>query len=1130
MNILSLNCRGLNSSDTPIIPYIHWLLATVKPMFLFLQETKCSLTHVQSLLRSTKPRTVVGVDALGSSGGLVVVSWAPFAVDVLSSMCNYVFCKISANNEMIWYVLFLYGESRQESRPLLWDQLLHLLAPYPDFLIIGDINQLDHYGDKLGGATIIRGWEEFTNWKHTLELQDIPFVGPRFTWTNNRDAIFYQTEPPSQVHRRPYQFENWCLIHPDLPNIISSVWRIPIAGSTMYRFTKHLSIFRTQIRRWCLDHKVVWGIDWQELSTKLAANATHISTLPQDKYVQMGELPTKFFYNKMRQKQRSAYIYLLWTADEQWTEDGPTIVNTILHYFKVAYGPSRVSNASDQVQDEAIDLVLRDLNLPHLSLSQQQQLLRPFSKDEVHEAMFSIGQGKSPGLESSTAEFFKHHWVSLGNEVFQAVNHFFTTGFILHEWNQTLIVLLPKGQNPEDVTQFRPISLCNTIYKCVSKCLVNRLRPLLCDLITEYQSAFIPGRHMDDNILISHELTHVLNKRRRGNVHLAALKIDMNKAYDRINWRFLLKVLQAYGFPAQWIQLISQCIFTVTYRILVNGQVTESFPSHCGLRQGDPLSPYLFLFCMDIFSRMLIMAMDIRLFDGFRAHRYAPSISHLFFADDALLFFKASITSCTKLSNLLARFYHISGQMLSLRKSFVKFSPNVSEHMGQEYKRILQLMLKSPWAHILELLHLQKGAGGLGLRSIAVHNRSLLIKKVWRIHRNSNVLISKVFSGQTLGPGSSIATLRSMRSQCSWGARGLIQAEKVLLTNYVWKIGSNSRLLAGKERWVHRKIPLFRDNVSLRTAATVSIASLLLPQQQGWNVSRLHSLFHSSTVRDIRALEVPRLTNQADISIWPFTTSGQYITKSGYYFLSRHTDIYSMNPPLNSDFFRILWGLRIMPKWKLFLRKLFHNGLATTANLAYRGLAISDGCPSWSESQGQRHSATLHLLATPFPQPSSLREALGPPGFFFAHFGISFCGVPQLHIQVDGSWKKSSPLAGIAWGIDHVTTNAREGQGNCIYAESALVAEARACLGALIWAQARGYRQILIYTDSEVLVWSLLHQVTQPISIAWTLNDIRYLGQQLQWCRIIKANRQQVQKAHELANHVRLGHIPMATL
>ncbi|XP_048491396.1 uncharacterized protein LOC125492725 [Beta vulgaris subsp. vulgaris] len=262
-----------------------------------------------------------------------------------------------------------------------------------------------------------------------------------------------------------------------------------------------------------------------------------------------------------------------------------------------------------------------------------------------------------------------------------------------------------------------------------------------------------------------------------------------------------------------------------------------------------------------------------------------------------------------------------------------------------------------------------------------------------------------------------------------------------------------------------------------------------------------------------------------------------------------------------------------MPKWKIFLWKLFHNGLATTANLSYRGLAISDKCPScnlepetsqhifrfcslataawqtsklciisnatplvafkdwliawihyfyqqdgynglrlpefvailWAIWQGRNNkvfNGTIPDLAllrsfqdkgiqqhftfttNPIPRPSSLHGAPGPPGFLFAHFGSAFCEVPQLHLQVDGSWKKSSILAGIAWIADHVTTQATEGQGGCIYVESPLVAEAQACLGALIWAQARGYCQILIYTDSEVLVRSLLHQDTQPISIA----------------------------------------------
>lgn len=150
----------------------------------------------------------------------------------------------------------------------------------------------------------------------------------------------------------------------------------------------------------------------------------------------------------------------------------------------------------------------------------------------------------------------------------------------------------------------------------------------------------------------------------------------MSKAYERVKWDFILRALSTYGFPGYWIQLINQCISTVTYKDLINGHTSNHFRPNCGIRQGDPLSPYLFLFYMDILSRMLQLGTDIGQFKGINIIRGSMSISILFFADDALLFFKAA-TSCQNIKDIVSRFCDISGQELNLSKTHFKLSLDV---------------------------------------------------------------------------------------------------------------------------------------------------------------------------------------------------------------------------------------------------------------------------------------------------------------------------------------------------------------------------------------------------------------------------------------------------------------------
>jgi hypothetical protein len=171
----------------------------------------------------------------------------------------------------------------------------------------------------------------------------------------------------------------------------------------------------------------------------------------------------------------------------------------------------------------------------------------------------------------------------VANSLFQFVNQVWVNPSLISFINNTLIVMIPKVDKPEFVSQFRPISLCNVVYKIISKVIVRRIKPFLNDVISPYQSSFILGRSIHHNIIVAHEMVHSMS-RMKGKKMFMSIKIDLEKAYDRLNWNFIEKCLEDCKFPPKLIQVIHHCISSPSYKIMWNGEKTDSFNPTRGIR------------------------------------------------------------------------------------------------------------------------------------------------------------------------------------------------------------------------------------------------------------------------------------------------------------------------------------------------------------------------------------------------------------------------------------------------------------------------------------------------------------------------------------------------------------------
>ncbi|GJY28735.1 RNA-directed DNA polymerase, partial [Tanacetum coccineum] len=256
-----------------------------------------------------------------------------------------------------------------------------------------------------------------------------------------------------------------------------------------------------------------------------------------------------------------------------------------------------------------------------------------FSLDKIKQAVWSCGCNQAPGPDGFTFRFIKQFWDIIKEDIQNFVNEFYEHGTIPVGCNSSFTTLIPKVSIPISYRDYRPISLIGIQYKIVAKLLANRMVKVIDDLVHPVQSAFVKGHQILDVPMVVNEVIEWYKKKKK---KYMLFKVDLDKVYDSVSWDYLLQIMTWMGFNEKWIQWIRACLISSRASILVNGSPTKEFPLQRGLRQGDPLSPFLFILAIEGLHVAMEDAVEHGIFCDIRAGLGEARISHIFYADDAM--------------------------------------------------------------------------------------------------------------------------------------------------------------------------------------------------------------------------------------------------------------------------------------------------------------------------------------------------------------------------------------------------------------------------------------------------------------------------------------------------------------
>nr|GEW31422.1 hypothetical protein [Tanacetum cinerariifolium] len=510
-------------------------------------------------------------------------------------------------------------------------------------------------------------------------------------------------------------------------------------------------------------------------------------------WLDVGDSNSAYFHKSIKSRNQRSRIEVILNADNVLVS-GPKVPNVFVQHYEKFLGT---------------DMACDELNYDGLFQKQVSEqacsfMIRPLTNSEIKTAMFSIGGDKALGLDGYTSAFFKKGWDILGQDVCKAVHDFFINGHLLKEINHTFIALIPKVPTPHRVNDYRPISCCNVIYKCISKIITNRIIEGIKEVVSDNQSAFVPGRRISDNILLTQELMYAYH--RDIGPPRCDFKIDIQKAYDMADWRFMGIILKQFGFPPLITKWIMACVSSTSFSIGVNGDIHGFFRRKRGLRQGDPLSLYLFTLVMEVLT--LILQRRVRESDSFRFHKYCEDLQiiNVCFADDLFIFARGDVDSAWVIRDSLEEFTRVSGLVQSLPKSTTFFC-NVANHVK------LAILNTMPFAEgKLHVIYL-----GVPLIPTRLFNRDckFLVEKARnRISDWKNKSLS--FSGRLQLCNSVISSMHAYWASVLMIPTGILLDIEQLMRGFLWCNGDLKRGKA-KVAWNTICLPKCEGGLGIRS-------------------------------------------------------------------------------------------------------------------------------------------------------------------------------------------------------------------------------------------------------------------------------------------------------------------------